>query len=214
MTRSILDQGFVIFESATKSVLIKLDKIQFKAFRICSGSFETTHTPALLTEMGEMLLRVRKNEFGIQHWVWRCGTMAGIVSKCLLDGSWDLKKLRTLSTFLHYIKQLLGDFGLEGQKIVVFGCQSHLCFCLIQRFNCLSLKKGEIAFLKTWSHSWISSVGLWKPLRTLFMDASDLGLVAFSLKTVFKEGEQSDSVGRAVLRFLHSSRSYERIWGI
>lgn len=53
--------GCVIFGSAAKSVLCKLDWVQAQALRICGGSFKATHIPALLIEMGEMLLKVRRN---------------------------------------------------------------------------------------------------------------------------------------------------------
>lgn len=57
MIRSTLDYGCVVFGSASKSVLEKLDRLQAKALRICCGAFRTTPIPALLVEMGEAPLR-------------------------------------------------------------------------------------------------------------------------------------------------------------
>jgi len=47
--RSTIDYGCVVYGAAAPSVIRKLDIVQAKALRVCSGAFHTTPVPALLT---------------------------------------------------------------------------------------------------------------------------------------------------------------------
>ena len=59
-TRSILDYGRIFcMASATKSRLIKLDRLQYKALLIVLGAMKSTPTAALLAECGEQSLHLR-----------------------------------------------------------------------------------------------------------------------------------------------------------
>lgn len=48
------------YGSAAPTVIKKLDVVQAKALRICSGAFRTTPIPALLIEMGEVPLEIKR----------------------------------------------------------------------------------------------------------------------------------------------------------
>lgn len=68
MIRSKLDYGCVIFGAAAKTIHSKLDRVQAKALRVCRGAFRTTPIPALLVEMAEMPLRIRREKLGLHYW--------------------------------------------------------------------------------------------------------------------------------------------------
>lgn len=47
LIRSNIDYGSIVYTSAAKTHLEKLDNIQHQALRICTGAFRTTPTAAL-----------------------------------------------------------------------------------------------------------------------------------------------------------------------
>ncbi len=59
----------MVYGSASKTLLKKLDIIQAQALRICSGAFKTTSVPALQVEMGEMPLELRRQQIMTTYWV-------------------------------------------------------------------------------------------------------------------------------------------------
>lgn len=65
--RFILDYGCASYGTDASFVLKKLDVIQSKALRVCSGAFITTPISALLVEMGELLLSLRRCKLGLQY---------------------------------------------------------------------------------------------------------------------------------------------------
>lgn len=56
LIRSCIDYGCMVYGAAAKSVLEKLDRIQFRALRISIGAIKTTSTNALLVEAKELPL--------------------------------------------------------------------------------------------------------------------------------------------------------------
>lgn len=65
----MLDYGCVAYGSAARSLTRKLDVIQAQALRVCSGAFKTSPVPALLVEMGEMPLELRRMQMMANYWV-------------------------------------------------------------------------------------------------------------------------------------------------
>lgn len=60
LTRAILDWGSQVYDEASVSSLLVLDKIQFAALRICLGYISTTPTNVLLHLAGEPTLKTRR----------------------------------------------------------------------------------------------------------------------------------------------------------
>lgn len=67
MIRSVLAYGCVVYCSTAKSLLGKLDVLQAKALRLYCGAFKTSPVSALLVEMGEMPLCLRRIVLGLQY---------------------------------------------------------------------------------------------------------------------------------------------------
>lgn len=68
LIRSVLDYGCMVYESASKTVLKKLDVIQYQALRICCGAKKTTPVSALQVEMGEIPLEIRREQMSMVYW--------------------------------------------------------------------------------------------------------------------------------------------------
>lgn len=58
--RSILDYGSMLYSSACKTHLKKLDIVDNRAIRLCLGAMNSTPVPALYVEMGEPPLDIRR----------------------------------------------------------------------------------------------------------------------------------------------------------
>ncbi|XP_052446090.1 uncharacterized protein LOC127987735 [Carassius gibelio] len=69
LIRSCFDYGCIVYGSASKSLLKKLDIIQSKALRICCGAVKTSPVDAIGVEMGEMPLDIRREKLAITYWV-------------------------------------------------------------------------------------------------------------------------------------------------
>lgn len=65
--RSVFDYGSIAYMSAAESNLKRLDVLQARALRICSGSFKTSPVSSIQVEMGEMPLR--RVKLMMAYWV-------------------------------------------------------------------------------------------------------------------------------------------------
>lgn len=69
MIRSVFDYGCLAYGSAARSTLSKLDVVQSRALRICTGAFRTTTILSLLVEAGEVPLRLRRAKLALNYFV-------------------------------------------------------------------------------------------------------------------------------------------------
>lgn len=65
---SVFDYGSVVYGSASKTLLEKLNKIQAQAMTQCCGAVKTTPIPALQDLLGEMPLEIRRKQLIINYW--------------------------------------------------------------------------------------------------------------------------------------------------
>ena len=114
MIRSSLDYGCFVYGSASKSVLAGLDVLQARALRLCCGAFRTSPVPALLIEMGEMPLWLRRIKLGLQYWVKLSGCHQTFPARCLLQESDGANKYKT---FFVNINQWAVRLGLEQVSV-------------------------------------------------------------------------------------------------
>jgi len=57
--RSVIDYGSIVYGSAAKTHVDKLERIQAKAFRICCGAYPSSSVSALQVEVGDMPLKLK-----------------------------------------------------------------------------------------------------------------------------------------------------------
>jgi hypothetical protein len=67
--RPIIDYGCIIYQTASKSQLSKLDRIQAQALRICLGALRHTSTSAIQTVSGEEPLHVRRKYLSLCYYI-------------------------------------------------------------------------------------------------------------------------------------------------
>ena len=67
LIRSKLDYGSIIYGSARKSYLQKLEPIQNQALRLCLGAFRTSPIPSLHVEANELPLNIRRDKLALQY---------------------------------------------------------------------------------------------------------------------------------------------------
>ncbi|XP_028312185.1 uncharacterized protein LOC114469134 isoform X1 [Gouania willdenowi] len=94
----------VLYLGLRQKLLQKLDRVQAKALRVCSGAFRTTHTPALLG-------------LGLQYWTRLAGLQHKSAANCLLEDCWEFAKRERKAHFLRHICQLAGNVGLENGSV-------------------------------------------------------------------------------------------------
>ena len=67
LIRSKLDYGCIVYGSARKSYLQKLDPIQNNALRLCLGAFRSSPIESLYVEANELPLEYRRNKLTLQY---------------------------------------------------------------------------------------------------------------------------------------------------
>ena len=60
MMRSTIDYGCIVYGAAAKTSLLKMDRIQYKALRLCIGAIKSSPINAVLIEAGETPLEIRR----------------------------------------------------------------------------------------------------------------------------------------------------------
>ena len=84
LIRSVFDYGCVVYRSASKTLLTKLDVIQHKALRLCCGAMKSTPVNAMQVEMGEMPLHIRRDQLALVYWANLRGQKEGHISQPVL----------------------------------------------------------------------------------------------------------------------------------
>ena len=115
MIRSALDYGCLAYGAAAKTNLAALDRVQAKALRVCSGAFCTTPIPALLVEMGEIPLGLRRRKLALHYIAKLYGHDQAHPGKQLLEECWELGGGET-RCFVHKIKAEEEELGLSGVR--------------------------------------------------------------------------------------------------
>ena len=67
--RSKLDYGCIVYGSARKSYIRRLDPIHNQGLRLCSGAFRTSPTYSLHVETNEPSLSLRRTKLSLQYTV-------------------------------------------------------------------------------------------------------------------------------------------------
>lgn len=82
----------MVYESASKNLLEKLNKIQAQAMRQCCGAGKTTPLPALQVLLAEMPLESRRKQLMINYWANLQGHKDKHPTKMVLQKCWEQNK--------------------------------------------------------------------------------------------------------------------------
>ncbi len=96
LMRPVIEYGSIMYRSASKTSLRKLEVIQNQALRICCGAIRTSPACAVQVEMGELPLNLRFKQLMMNYWA-------------------NIKGLMKEGT-LHYVsKPMLGKYKRKGR---------------------------------------------------------------------------------------------------
>ena len=111
--RTLIDFGSIFYGSATKTRLLKIDRLQYKAVRIITGALSSTPTNALLAETGELPLSLRRlhlaEKFIIKNIFTQNDFLVNKINKVSLDNL-------TNSYWVHKNSPPLADAFIETAK--------------------------------------------------------------------------------------------------
>ncbi len=117
MIRAILDYGCMVYGSAAKSQLGKLERIQSQALRICCGAYPSSPVSALQVEMGEMPVHLRRKQLILTYWASLKGQQDNHPIKGLLEACWEHGK-RKVNSFGWIIEDLVREMELNEYRVI------------------------------------------------------------------------------------------------
>lgn len=89
LLRATLDYGCMVFDIAAKSHLQKLDRMQYRALRLCLGAVNTTPINALLVESSDLPLNLRRTKLSLAYWIRIQGKGNGNIASSVLQNCWE-----------------------------------------------------------------------------------------------------------------------------
>lgn len=116
LIRSIFDYGSMVYGSASKTLLKKLDVIQHQALRICCGAIRTTPVAAIQVEMGEAPLCLRREQLAVVYWANLRGHCANHMSQAVLQQCQERRSTK-IGSFGWSIKDTVTKMGLSELKL-------------------------------------------------------------------------------------------------
>ena len=89
LMRSKIDYGCFVYGAAAKTHLNKIDRVQNKALRICTGAIRTTQTKAIQVEVGEAPVDLRRDKLMLTYWSRLRGCGEENPTKSILQKCWE-----------------------------------------------------------------------------------------------------------------------------
>jgi len=90
--RSSIDYGCIIYGAAAKTSLKKIDRLQYRALRVCIGAIKSTPTNAILIETGETPLKLRREKLALAYWIRLKGSGKENPTKEIIQDCWEYYK--------------------------------------------------------------------------------------------------------------------------
>jgi len=123
--RSNMDYGSVVYSSANKTLLKKIQVIQNQALRICCGAFKSSPVVSLQVELGELPLEQRRMLLRMRYWSGVCGHQENHPVKILLKECWEYE-YKEIASFGWLVRKEADSFGLKEHLIApsqfLLGC--------------------------------------------------------------------------------------------
>lgn len=92
--RSSVDYGCVVYGAAAKTILGKINRLQYRALRVCIRAVKTTPINAILIEAGEMPLELRREK--LAYWIRLKGSGKENPAKETIQECWEYSKFQGL----------------------------------------------------------------------------------------------------------------------
>ncbi|KAI2646647.1 RNA-directed DNA polymerase from mobile element jockey [Labeo rohita] len=130
MIRSVLDYGSMAYGLAAKCHLVKLDRIQAQALRICCGAYITTPIASLQVEANEMPLDIRRQQLMAVYWSNLKSQDAVHPTKKVIESCWEQGLMRYKS-FGSTVTGLISEMGLYEYKCFARVIHPHIPLWII-----------------------------------------------------------------------------------
>lgn len=89
LIRSAIDYGSMVYCTASKTQLVKLEAIQSQAMRICCGAFRSSPISAVQVEMGLMPQVIRRLKLKMRYFISIKGHSDSHPVKMVLEDCWE-----------------------------------------------------------------------------------------------------------------------------
>uniref|UniRef100_A0A3B5QMN0 Reverse transcriptase domain-containing protein n=1 Tax=Xiphophorus maculatus TaxID=8083 RepID=A0A3B5QMN0_XIPMA len=119
LMRSIIDYGSIIYGAAAKTSLQKIDRLQCRALRICTGAAKTTPINALLIETGETPLEMRRIKLALAYWMKIKSNKDDNVNSIILQNCWEYLKFQS-NGFGWMVRKWIKMYRLDDKEIAHF----------------------------------------------------------------------------------------------
>lgn len=114
--RSNIDYGSMVYSSANKTLLKKIQVIQNQALRICCGAFRSSPVVSLQVELGELSLEQRRLQLRMRYWSGVCGHLESHPVKILLKECWEYE-YKEIESFGWVVGKEANSLGLKEYLI-------------------------------------------------------------------------------------------------
>lgn len=95
MIRSVIDYGNIVYSSASKTLMKRIEIIQSQALRVCCGAIKTTPIVAIQVEMGDMPIHLRIKQLALNYWASIQGCEDNEhIAKRALSPCWESEKIK------------------------------------------------------------------------------------------------------------------------
>ncbi len=111
---STLDYGCIVYESASSSLLKKLDVMQAKALRLMLGAVKTTPIETLQVETSEIPLFIIRHKLATAYWINLQGQRDNHTVREVLNDCWEILNA-TGEIFAWQKKGWVNEDGLDSK---------------------------------------------------------------------------------------------------
>uniref|UniRef100_A0A8C9Z4M2 ribonuclease H n=1 Tax=Sander lucioperca TaxID=283035 RepID=A0A8C9Z4M2_SANLU len=111
--RSSIDYGCVVYGVAAKTILEKINRLQYRALRVCIGAIKSTPINAILIEAGETPLELRREKLALAYWISLKGSGKENPTKESIQDCWEYCKFQGLG-FGWTREEKVREYGMEA----------------------------------------------------------------------------------------------------
>uniref|UniRef100_A0A671QEF9 Reverse transcriptase domain-containing protein n=1 Tax=Sinocyclocheilus anshuiensis TaxID=1608454 RepID=A0A671QEF9_9TELE len=116
LIRAAIDYGSMVYSSASKTQLLKIEAIQSQALRICCGAIRSSPIAAVQVEMDEMPQEIRRLKLKMRYWINIKGHLDSHPVKKVLKDCWEYE-YKKLSSFGWTANEEAQNMGISDINI-------------------------------------------------------------------------------------------------
>ena len=123
LIRARIDYGCVVYGSAARTRLEKLDVVQGAAFRVSLGGVRSAPNCALGVELGQMPLELRRKQLVGNYWLNIRGQGEGHPVRDIMGDRWERGRRQSRSSFAWTGEEVARELGVkevEVERVVVW----------------------------------------------------------------------------------------------